>query len=172
MPLNMSSPEYYAMMFGAYQAMPEKEKADLHAWEREHLDGSQRFATSDWPGWEKYIGKPPLKDSPALQDKKKQSGFVYLVFARTGEHKIGCSIDPGSRIKPFSVQPPFEYELIHTFPADDMRQAEIVLHDKFANKRIRINAEWFSLNSNDINWIQSIIGFQNGRFIQKSNLPS
>ncbi|MGH7975994.1 MAG: GIY-YIG nuclease family protein [Limisphaerales bacterium] len=49
-----------------------------------------------------------------------------------------------------------------------MKQAERALHNKFADKRIRMNAEWFSLNNDDVNLIQGIIGFQNGEFVQKS----
>lgn len=154
--------EWHAMMFGVYQAMSSEEKAELHAWEREHVDGSGRFATSDWPGWGKYIGKPPWTDPAWGKEKKKRSGFVYLVRAYTGEYKIGYSFDVGRRIKAFSVQPPFKYELIHTFPADDMVQAETMLHDKFAEARIK--GEWFLLNDDDIKWIQSITGFQNGLF--------
>jgi hypothetical protein len=153
---------YYGMMFGAYRAMPEEEKETLHAWEREHVDGSGRFTTSDWPGWGKYIGSHPSKDTSPAADRKECGGFIYLVRAHTGEHKIGHSVNPGSRIKTFSVQPPFEYKLIHTFFADDMKRAEVALHEKFSNKRIK--GEWFLLNSNDIDLIQSIIGFQNGRF--------
>jgi hypothetical protein len=166
----MSSLEWYGAMYGAYQAMPKKEKMDLSEWEREHLDGST-IGTSDWPGWEKYIGRP-LWENPTATKDKQRNGYVYLVFAHTGEYKIGCSVNPGGRIKSFFVQPPFDYETIHTFPADDMRQAEIALHGEFANKRIRINAEWFSLNNDDIDLIRSIIGFQNDKFILKPNLPS
>ncbi|HTX21075.1 MAG TPA: GIY-YIG nuclease family protein [Candidatus Aquilonibacter sp.] len=166
----MSSLAWYGAMYGVFQAMPEKEKMELHAWERENLDGN-KIATSDWPGWEKYIGKPPWKNPMSAEDNKK-GGFVYLVFAYTGEYKIGHSENPDGRIKSFVVQPPFEYETIHTFPADDMKQAEIALHGEFASKRIRPNAEWFSLNNDDIDLIRSITGFQNGKFILKENLPS
>jgi hypothetical protein len=134
----------------------------LHTWEREYVGASTgKFATSDWPGWEKYIGKPPWENSSEA-DEKRRSGFVYLIFADTGEYKIGSSINPGNRIKSLSVQSPFEYKLIHIFPADNMKQAEKVLHEKFANKIKR--SEWFSLNSDDVDLIRRIIGFQNGRF--------
>src|SRR5271170_2792190 len=156
---------WYGAMYGVYQAMPEKEKMDLHEWERENLDGCT-IGTSDWPGWEKYIGKPPWKNPTPTKGKKK-NGYVYLVSACTGEYKIGCSVNPDNRIKPFFVQPPFEYKIIHAFPADDMRQAEIALHNKFAHKRIRTNAEWFSLNNDNIDFIKSIIGFLASKFIHE-----
>jgi hypothetical protein len=137
----MSPIEYYAAMYGAYQAMPENEKADLHAWERGHIDGSGKIGTSDWPGWEKYIGKPPWTNSALASDERQRIGFVYLMYAKTGEYKIGSSINPSSRIKGLSVGLPAKLELIHTFPADDMKQAERTLHEKFANKMER--SEWF-----------------------------
>ncbi|MFZ1746398.1 MAG: GIY-YIG nuclease family protein, partial [Nitrospirales bacterium] len=157
---NLSPTEWKAMMYGTYQAMPEDEKQALHEWEREYVDGSGRFATSDWPGWVKYIGKAP--STTELPEKKKKRGFVYLVRANTGEYKIGYSIDIQNRLKAFAVQPPFEYKLIHSIPVDDMLQAESVLHDKFSHKRIR--GEWFTLSEEDVIEISQLISFQDDRF--------
>lgn len=53
---------WYDRMHEAHEAMPEEEKQALAEWERVNLDGAT-VATSDWPGWEKYIGKRPR---PAL----------------------------------------------------------------------------------------------------------
>ncbi len=50
--------EWKAMMYGTYRAMPEDEKQQLHEWEREYVDGSGRFATSELAELDKYIGKP------------------------------------------------------------------------------------------------------------------
>ena len=55
--MSMSFPEYCAAMVGCYSALPDHERAELHDWESEHVDGSGVCATSDWPGWEKHIGK-------------------------------------------------------------------------------------------------------------------
>lgn len=57
---------YFAMMRGVYAAMPERERRRLHEWERTHLDG-RTVGTSDWPGWERYIGLypvPPPRPAP------------------------------------------------------------------------------------------------------------
>ncbi len=35
-----------------------KQRAELERWERTHLDGHS-VATSDWPEWQKLIGKRP-----------------------------------------------------------------------------------------------------------------
>jgi hypothetical protein len=158
--LKAGSSEWNAMLYGVYQAMPDAEKEELHEWERKYIDGGGKFATSDWPGWEKYIGeRPKFATRP---ERTKRRGYIYLVWANTGEYKIGYTIDVGNRIKAFSVQPPFEYKVIHTFPADDMEQAEILLHDKFSEKRIK--GEWFSLNDEDVSWFLQISGFENGSF--------
>lgn len=36
-----------------------QERADLEQWDREWVDGGAHISTSDWPGWEKHIGKRP-----------------------------------------------------------------------------------------------------------------
>lgn len=51
--------DWAAKMMEAYKSMSEDEKQKLTEWEREHVDGSGRVATSDWPGWEQLIGKRP-----------------------------------------------------------------------------------------------------------------
>lgn len=157
---NVSPVEWYAMMYGVYQAMPQEEKQELYEWEQEYVDSDGRFATSDWPGWAKYIGKFPTQNQTA--EKKKKSGFIYLVRANTGEFKIGYSVDVQKRLKAFSVQPPFEYELVHAIPVDDMVQAELMLHEKFLDKRIR--GEWFKLSDEDIFEILQIVRYENERF--------
>lgn len=50
--------DYMAAQQGAYAAMPQDEKNELHQWEVENLHGDT-VGTSDWPGWTKYIGLPP-----------------------------------------------------------------------------------------------------------------
>ena len=49
---------WYATMMGAFAAMPEQEKLSLFQWQQQHLDG-QIADTSDWPGWERYLGQRP-----------------------------------------------------------------------------------------------------------------
>lgn len=156
---NISYKEWLAMIYGVYQAMSEGEKRELHKWEQQYVDGSGRHTTSDWPGWEKYIGKKPTPPPPS----QEKSGYIYLVRAATGEYKVGHSVDVGSRMKAFSVQPPFEYELVHAFPADDMAQAESILHNRFSEKRIM--GEWFTLDKKDVDEIVRIVRFKDGRFL-------
>ncbi len=58
---------WYAKMNEASQKFSPEERAELEAWEAANLDGAT-VATSDWPGWEKYIGKSP---HPASAQPKK-----------------------------------------------------------------------------------------------------
>ena len=49
---------WYGKIAAAYEIMSEADRQELHEWERTHLDG-RYIGTSDWPGWERLIGKPP-----------------------------------------------------------------------------------------------------------------
>jgi DNA-binding MarR family transcriptional regulator len=51
---------WYARMVEAFTKMPEADRRALKEWEAENL-GDKRLATSDWPEWEKYVGKKPDK---------------------------------------------------------------------------------------------------------------
>jgi hypothetical protein len=46
-------------MLDSYRTLDDAEKQELHDWEHAHVDGSGRVGTTDWPGWEKHIGKKP-----------------------------------------------------------------------------------------------------------------
>lgn len=45
----------YERIIKAATALTEQEKDGLTEWERTHVTGDGRFATSDWPGWEVVI---------------------------------------------------------------------------------------------------------------------
>jgi len=51
---------WYERLIETYSNMTQEERLALEEWERENLDGHS-VGTSDWPGWEKYIGVPPGK---------------------------------------------------------------------------------------------------------------
>lgn len=56
------STEWYSKMVEAAQnLLTEEDKESLEEWDRTMVDGNGKFSTSDWPGWEKYIGLPPWK---------------------------------------------------------------------------------------------------------------
>ncbi|MDT7807990.1 MAG: hypothetical protein QOJ70_1803 [Acidobacteriota bacterium] len=52
--------DWFSRMVAAYSKMPEEDRQALKEWEATNL-GDKGMATSDWPGWEKYVGKPPDK---------------------------------------------------------------------------------------------------------------
>lgn len=161
-PSGFSPLEWFAMMYGVYRAMPESERQELFSWEQEHLDGSGNFATSDWPGWEKYIGLFPKSDLSPSQ--RTRSGFLYLIRIPSGEYKIGRSNDVGRRMQDFSTSSPHAFLLIHKIVADDMVEAEKLLHKKFLEKSVK--GEWFDLSSADVEYIREIVSFDSGEFIK------
>jgi len=42
----------------AYRVMSDEEKKELEEWEKKNVNGHS-VVTSDWPGWERYIGRKP-----------------------------------------------------------------------------------------------------------------
>ena len=47
---------WYGKMAATYETMSEADRQELREWERTHLDG-RYVGTSDWPGWDRLIGK-------------------------------------------------------------------------------------------------------------------
>lgn len=159
-----SALEWFAMMYGVYKAMPESEREELLAWEIEHINGSGKFGTSDWPGWEKYIGPAPKFDLST--PRRTRSGFIYLIQIPSGEYKIGRSSDVGRRIQEFSTGSPHEFHLVHKIAADDMVQAEKKLHEQYLPKSIK--GEWFHLTPEDVECISRFVSFEAGEFVKSS----
>jgi hypothetical protein len=50
---------WYEKMVETHRLLSDEEKKDLAEWDRTKVDGSGKVGTSDWPGWEKYLGKKP-----------------------------------------------------------------------------------------------------------------
>jgi len=98
----------------------------------------------------------------AESTERDKSGYVYLAKSETGHFKIGLSINPAKRIKIFDTKMPVAVELVHTIPADDMRQAEGILHGRFADKRHE--GEWFNLDQGDVAYVRKLTAFFDGRF--------
>jgi hypothetical protein len=81
---------YTRRMVEIYEEMTEDEKEELHRWEREHLD-SYSISSSDWPGWAKYIGKPPWKAEGKIVTTAQESS-VELNASRNNEVRIPCAL--------------------------------------------------------------------------------
>src|SRR6266404_7887913 len=80
---------WYAMMVGCASAMPEPEKQALVEWERSHVDHCN-VATSDWPGWEKYIGKRPQQQEKTTIKKPIPYRLRWAVFKRDNFRCVDC----------------------------------------------------------------------------------
>ncbi|WP_372240635.1 GIY-YIG nuclease family protein [Pseudomonas sp. R4-34-07] len=131
-------------MVGCYSALSIGEREYLHAWEAKFVDGSGEYGTSDWPGWQKYIGKW-VPHSPEINDR---FGFVYLVQSAMGYCKIGSSRSVPRRMRQLQCANPEPLILLHQFSSTNARQDEFALHAQFAGKRVR--NEWFSLTEADV----------------------
>lgn len=95
-----------------------------------------------------------------------KSGDVYLIEAYLGEdryHKIGWAKKATNRINVFEVKLPFDFDFLHAFPADDARQAESALHDKYSH--CRVNGEWFDLSDQDVATLRRVSKFENREFL-------
>lgn len=94
---------------------------------------------------------------PYKQKKKVYTGeaigAVYFVQEKEkGRIKIGKASNINTK-KFFPVKPPFEWELIHTIEHNEFSALETYFHKLFKSKRV--NGEWFSLDSKDIEKIKS-----------------
>jgi len=81
-------------------------------------------------------------------------GFVYLILAGGIYYKIGCAKNLARRAYYFELELPFDFEILHSFQADNMYEAEKRLHLRFASKRVK--GEWFSLTDEDVAFIKNI----------------
>jgi hypothetical protein len=59
---------WFSAMVGAYKALSDDRRQELHVWENENLDGV--IATSDWPGWKNILGTKPV--APDMKNKKRK----------------------------------------------------------------------------------------------------
>ena len=88
--------------------------------------------------WEKTWGR-----------KRKK---IYLVKSHAHEMvKIGYSVNPQARVKTLAGDQPM-LELIHVF--EGREQDEKRLHQKYNNKRVKGEGEWFRLTDEDIENIE------------------
>lgn len=88
------------------------------------------------------------------KNKGKKIGYVYLVAADNGLHKIGKSINVTNRVNEFGIKLPVKTWLVHSFKSNQYDRAEIQLHEMFAEKRS--HGEWFNLTEEDVKYICSI----------------
>ena len=86
---------------------------------------------------------------PRHTNAKAVDGHVYLFKA--GDHyKIGQTGNLERRVKEVSVALPQKLTIIHTISTDDPSGIESYWHKRFADRRVRPDAEWFNLTSEDV----------------------
>lgn len=141
---------YCAAMVGCYSAMQPKDKQALLAWESQNLGGPNGLATSDWPGWDKFIGPKP---SPLEREPKSRAGWLYVVEGAPGLFKIGISRDVARRVMQLQTANPTTLRLLARFPVPDARSLERDLHARLTNRRVR--NEWFQLSPEDVQQLLS-----------------
>lgn len=76
-------------------------------------------------------------------------GFVYLI--RSGKYsKLSRSNAAGRRLRELAIQLPDKPNTTHVLETDDPEGIERYWHTRFADRRVREGAEWFSLIPEDI----------------------
>ena len=99
-----------------------------------------------------------LDTLPAIDVRNSESkptagevlGYVYLL--RSGrKYKIGYTVDPSRRLRELNTGMPDAGKLVHTIKTDDPAGIEKYWHGRFAAKRLRSDAEWFSLSQEEVN---------------------
>jgi Meiotically up-regulated gene 113 len=78
-----------------------------------------------------------------------EDGFVYLL--KSGRfYKIGRSNAAGRRERELDIQLPEKATNLHVIRTDDPVGIEAYWHRRFASRRVRPDAEWFSLSADEI----------------------
>lgn len=80
---------------------------------------------------------------------KAADGHVYL-FKAGDYFKIGRTENLERRVKEVSIALPQRLTIIHTIKTDDPSGIETYWHKRFADKRVRPDAEWFKLTQDDV----------------------
>jgi hypothetical protein len=87
--------------------------------------------------------------APAGRRAEVPLGFVYLL--KSGRfYKIGRTNADGRRHRELSIQLPERARQVHVIKTDDPVGIERYWHQRFADKRVRPDAEWFDLSADDL----------------------
>ena len=74
---------WFAAMARALDGLSEAERCELREWEEENLGPPNDLATSDWPGWRRYIGEKPVYADPIR-------AMIFLQTVQVEAHRIGA----------------------------------------------------------------------------------
>jgi len=91
----------------------------------------------------------PIAEPEPPDDDEAEFGDVYLI--KSGRHyKIGRSNAAGRRERELAIQLPERATRVHTIKTDDPPGIEAYWHRRFADKRLRRDAEWFALTAANV----------------------
>lgn len=76
---------------------------------------------------------------------KKHGNFIYVWKDKEDAryYKIGRTNNPYRRLKTFQTAQPKPIEVVAVLAVKNDEKAEKIIHEKFANIRVRGNGEWF-----------------------------
>lgn len=140
---------YLAAMQGVFAAVSLAEYIEFRQWEKDNV-GINNTATSDWPGFEKYIGIAPWNYDRATGNKVRQpvSGVVYILRAPNGLCKIGKAKDLKTRLMAYRTHSSEPLDLMVEIASNDITATEQAIHAEYADKRE--HGEWFRLTTQDV----------------------
>lgn len=102
--------------------------------------------------WEQV--RPDRRSRKRTKTKDRQKdGWIY-VLKGDRFYKIGQAVRVDNRVTQIEPALPFPVEVVHSFPTDNMDNAERELHRQFADKQI--HGEWFALDDADLEYIKSL----------------
>jgi hypothetical protein len=90
-------------------------------------------------------------DDPFIMKRKS---YVYLIYAETGQYKIGRTTNPHSRLASLQSSSPVKLKLLWYTESKNARQLEKDLHREFAPNHAL--GEWFNLSDQDVELIKEI----------------
>lgn len=89
---------------------------------------------------------------------KRHSNFIYVWKDKEDDryYKIGRTNNPHRRLKTFQTAQPKPIEVVAVVAVKNDEKAENIIHEKFANIRVRDNGEWFYAKNDLKRYVSSI----------------
>jgi hypothetical protein len=85
---------------------------------------------------------------------RRAKWLYFIMNESTGYVKIGFTYDLEERLRKIRLGTPEPLTVIHKVETRFYAELEKMLHERFANKRLR--GEWFALNEDDLNYVFSL----------------
>jgi len=123
---------------------------------RREVEQFYRYATDEKIDEENKKTKEQRRQAAESRIQGPATGYVYLLRASNGCHKIGRARDVEKRLKSILRDYPLEIKVIHYIPSRDCVKAETYLHHLFSDYRLQ--GDWFDLDKEHIDWITTLDG--------------